>query len=416
MTAKLININLSTEIPQKPYINLKGRKSYIEWGRDNLYPSGISDLLHFSTIHQSIIKLKSNLTSGDGFIYPEGYTAPPANPKESIDEIEAKIAIDKVVYNGYAMQVVYGKSAAGTERKIVEIYHTDVSKVRASHPNEEGVVLSYWISQDWTNVRKYPPAEIPAFDPSKRNEDRQLIYVFDYTPGLHIYPCPDYSAAINYINLDYEISIFHLNNVRNGMTPSLHINIPQIPTDEERRDIKRDFEEQYRGSENAGKFLISFSHGDELAPKIDTISANNNADLFNTLNDITAQKIITAHRLASPVLAGLAGGSNSLGSNGGEIVAANQYFMSSVIKHYQKPIIKTFETVLNLMGAPVKDLAIANTQPIENIFSEALIADILDTNELREIIGYEALEEQPEQVVEAADRDLVKDWRSKFSK
>jgi hypothetical protein len=90
--------------------------------------------------------------------------------------------------------------------------------------------------------------------------------------------------------------------------------------------------------------------------------------------------------------------------------------MSSVIKHYQKPIIKTFETVLNLMGAPEKDLAIANTQQIENIFSEALIADILDTNELREIIGYEALEEQPEQVVEAADRDLVKDWRSKFSK
>jgi hypothetical protein len=392
---KHFSIKLSHEIPQQPKIVVDGRKPFIGWGSGNHYPQSISDLLHYSTIHNAIVNLKSNLTFGEGFLYPEDYVAPKANPIESLDDVLKKVAFDKVVFNGFALQIIWGRGAVGN-RQIVEIHHLDVTTIRAGKPNSEGVVESYFVSADWTNERKNKPVEVAAFNPNNP-EARQILFVFNYTPGLNYYPSPDYTGAINYINLDFEISKFHLNNIKNGLTPSLLINIPEIPSEDEREDIKREFEHQYRGSENAGKFLLTFSNGDELKPTVETISTNNNADVYNTLEGITTQKIITGHRLSSPVLAGLPGGASSLGSNAGEIVAANQYFLASVIQPYQKQIISSFEMLLSYTNTPVEGLEISNAQPIENVFSESLLSDILTTDELRAVIGYEALEEeQPE--------------------
>ena len=395
----ILNIDLSHAVPQRPSIKIDGRKPWVQWGAGNLYPSGVAEMLHFSTIHNAIIILKSELTAGDGFLYPEDYTPPPANKLESIDEVMAKNAFDKVTFNGFALQVVWGRGAVG-KRQIAELYHQDVTTIRAGKPNESGLITEYFLSPDWSNTRKNPPKRLPAFNPLEP-EATQLLFVFDYTPGLNFYPSPDYSGAINYINLDYEISKFHLNNIKNGLTPSLLINIPEVPTPQERQQIKWDFEQQYRGSENAGKFMLTFSQGSDYSPTVQTISTNNNADVYNTLEQITTQKIITGHRLASPVLAGLPGGASSLGSNAGEIVAANQYFLSTVIKPYQDSLENTFEMLLKFMGEPVEELIISNRQPIENIFSEGLLADILTTDELRNIIGFEALEgEQPEAMIE----------------
>ena len=395
----ILNIDLSYAVPQRPSIKIDGRKPWVQWGAKNVYPTGVAEMLHFSPIHNAIVILKSELTAGDGFIYPEGYEAPKANKLESIEDVMGKNAFDKVTFNGFALQVVWGRGAVGN-RQIAELYHQDVTTIRAGKPNEQGQITEYFLSPDWSNTRKNPPKRLPAFNPSEP-EATQLLFVFDYTPGLNYYPSPDYSGAINYINLDYEISKFHLNNIKNGLTPSLLINIPEVPTPDERQQIKWDFEQQYRGSENAGKFMLTFSQGSEFSPDVQTISTNNNADVYNTLEQIATQKIITGHRLASPVLAGLPGGASSLGSNAGEIVAANQYFLSTVIKPYQQSLEDTYEMLLAFMGAPVEELTVSNRQPIENVFSEGLLSDILTTDELRNIIGFEPLEgQQPEEMME----------------
>jgi hypothetical protein len=64
--------------------------------------------------------------------------------------------------------------------------------------------------------------------------------------------------------------------------------------------------ENFTGAEKAGELILLFGLSKEELPEIIPFETDLNADVFDSLNDLIFQKIISAFNLSSPTLAGIA--------------------------------------------------------------------------------------------------------------
>jgi hypothetical protein len=138
-----------------------------------------------------------------------------------------------------------------------------------------------------------------------------------------------------------------MNNLRKGMNPSLWINYNNgIPGEEEQRIIVRALESQYSGTDNAGQAIISFNESKEQSPEITQIPRDDHDSYYQTLNDDITRTILSAHRVSSAELFGIATAGKLGGSD--EIVQHSEYFRKMVIQPYQKQILPVFNKLLSL--------------------------------------------------------------------
>lgn len=247
--------------------------------------------------------------------------------------------------------------------------------------DEEDEVVEYYYSSDWSNLRKYKEIPYRAFDATdnKGESASQIYYCFGYTPGNDVYPLPTYVAATNDITLDQKISRFHVNNISNGLAPSLFIKMRNgIPTPEARREIYREIEETFAGEESAGRFFLSFTDND-TAPEIEPIDAAN-SDYYVTLEERISTRILTAWRITSPALLGIANGSG-FSSVADEIKVAYAHFEGTVVEPKRKKITNSFGYILKLAGYNVR------IQVIPNRIIEDAVEDLPDVE--KEIIEKE---------------------------
>jgi hypothetical protein len=349
-------------------------KSWIYYGENNLYPQSLIELYDSSAIHHTAVDAISDAIYGEGVkMWGNEYM----NTKgETINDVYKKIALDYALYNGFALNVVYNKEGS----RIVDVYHIPFADVRSGHMTNEGQVDEYFYSVDWSNTKKNIPVSYKAFDPTdnKGENASQIYYCYNYTPGNTVYPLPAYIAASNDIALDARVSRFHNANISNGLQPSLFLQFRNgIPTEEERRDIYREIESTFSGEDNAGRFFMAFSRpGEEM--QVTPIEAAN-SDYYITLEERITSRILTAHRISSPLLVGLrVSGSGGLGSNKDEIETAYGHFEGTVIANKRKKIIDCFAYILKLTGLNVKievePSAIIKTQEtIETIVTDPTI-------------------------------------------
>ena len=275
---------------------------------------------------------------------------------ETIDDIFEKIVLDYTIYQGYALNVVWNKEST----KISEIYHLPFDKVRSGKKNDEDEVEEYYYSSDWSNLRKNKEVAYKAFDQldSKGENASQIFYYMHYTPGQDVYPLPSYVSATNDIILDNKVSRFHVNNISNGLAPSLFISMKNgIPTPESRREVYKEIEDTFSGEENSGRFFLSFSDSDN-APEITPIKAENDS-YYLTLEERITSRILTSWRITSPLLLGIRD-SSGFSSNAEEIRVSYMHFEGTVIAPKRKKITTSFGYVLKLAGYNVNIEVIPN--------------------------------------------------------
>jgi hypothetical protein len=166
--------------------------------------------------------------------------------------------------------------------------------------------------------------------------------------------------------MDCEISKFNLSNIANGMFPGLFIGLNNgIPDPEAREEIYDELTMAFRGSENAGKAFIAFSQDKEHEPTITPIPGANDA-MFATIESRVTSRILSAHRITSPLLLGLYHeGGTGLGSNKDEILTAYEHFVSTVVKPIQKQLLKVMDTLMFYKGYPDVELYIEPNKIIE---------------------------------------------------
>jgi len=319
-------------------------KDYVYFGDNNLYPQKLVELFQGSAIHHTAIEAKSAAIKGEGFaVY--GDTEINTNG-ETLNELFAKMALDYTLFGGFALNVVWARSG----ERIVEMYHLPFANVRSGKMNELDRVEEYFYSSDWTNTRKYTPAVYKSFNTGETSGDdaSQIYYYYEYTPGSNTYPLPDYVGAVNDIELDARISRFHNANISQGLAPSLAINFRNgIPSPEERQTILRDIEDTFSGEMNAGRFFLLFSEAGKEA-QIQPISASND-QYYITLEERITSRLLTAHRITSPLLLGIRDG-GGLGSNKDELLVAWGHFYGTVIQPAQKKLVKELNWLTDKMG------------------------------------------------------------------
>lgn len=327
--------------------DIRGKK-YMYYGEDNLFPQLLIELFDGSAMHHTAVEAIKDGIIGDGI---EVIGDNVVNKKgETVDEIFERISLDYTLYSGYALNVVWNRE--GT--RIAEMYHIPFSNVRSGKPDEDDEVVEYYYSSDWTNLRKHKEVAYRAFDPTdNRGENAsQIYYCYGYTPGNTVYPMPSYVGGLNDIALDGRVSRFHNANISNGLSPSMFIKFNNgVPTPEERRDIYREIEDTFSGEDNAGRFFLSFADGADRAMEVQPIESAND-DYYLTLESRITSRILTAHRITSPLLLGIKDASG-FSNNADEIEVAYAHFEGTVIEPKRKKIVSTFGYILALSGLNV---------------------------------------------------------------
>jgi hypothetical protein len=343
----------------------KCHRGWINYGRNNLFPQEIIALNGNSAVNNAILQGKVMFICGKGIRdTSEGaknYVGQP-NRSETWDELIEKIAVDYTTFGGFAFQVILNNDGVS-----LSLFHQDFSTVRMAVPDEEGAVNSYFIAYDWSRTTgKDKPVEIAAWRGINEAQTGKayLFYYSDYHPGLRFYPVPSFYPAIHYVKADGALGEFYNNSIDNGFTPSVVISVPGNPGEEEKAKFQQQVEETFSGAKNACNILVIWGENEAVKPTITPFNSSTNTDLYNNIEGIIFQKIISAHRLNSPTLAGVSGSGN-LSGNAAEIVNAFILYNYSVIEQLRRKILDTLNkfTGINGLGA----LAIEELEVVERI-------------------------------------------------
>lgn len=337
-------------------------KPYVFYGSDNQFPEHLLALYQYSSINRACLNAITYGVKGKNLIVKEGNpnSIGMANRNETVYEVFEKCVMDRVLFGGYALNIV--KSNDGD---IAEFYHMDFSKLRAGKEDEFTNVNSYFYSVDWKQANasqnKYKPIELPAFNMLPDSLPSQVMYFKTYTPGMSYYPAPDYLGGLTAIQLDVEIANFHLNNMQNSMMPSVAVSFTNgIPSEDARDMIYRQLDAKYSSTNNAGKWFLFFSETPETAPIIQPIPNNASDAWYTSMAPQVEQKILTSHRITSPMILGI----KTEGQLGGrsEILDSYDLFLETVLKPIQEDLLKGFEKVLFLRDKEKIDLGIEQNQ------------------------------------------------------
>ena len=343
------HIRLSKEGFNLPEIS-KSHRGWANYGCDNLFPQQIIGLNSNSAVNSAILESKVTFICGKGVndtLEGAGSYVGSPNQDETWDGLIEKIATDYTLFGGFAFQVILNNDGV-----TVSLFHQDFSSVRIGLPNEEGDVSNYFIANDWRRTTgKEKPVEIEAWHGISEAQAGKayLFYCAGYTPGLRFYPVPSFYPAINYVKADGALGEFYNNSINNGFTPSVVISVPGNPDEEEKARFQRQVEETFSGAKNACNILVIWGENDSVKPSITPFNSSTNADLYNNIEGIVFQKIISAHRLSSPTLAGVSGG-GSLSGNAGELVSSFILYNYSVIEQLRRKILDTLNKFTKING------------------------------------------------------------------
>ena len=340
---------------ETPVFKTVNNKDYIYYGINNNYPDILIDMMNGSSLHSSILKKKTDMTAGKGIEENKSNKdfINNINGKEDLNSIIYKTAYDLTLYGGFCYLITWSKD----KTKIARIQYMDFSKVRIVKELDDNSEVSelqkkgldfYQISADWTQARKekYKPKQIQGFSTEYKDETTQLVYQTSYRPGCQdLYALPDYQASSTYIALDIEIGSHHLHSVQNSFSPSMVISMVGVPTDEEVRTFQRKLEDQYAGSANSGKIILTISEDESQLPQITPLQLNDSDQRYKDLAQQVQEQIITGHRASNTVV-----GISTAGKLGNteEVIQAEAMFQHNVIDNYQILLEKSFTRTMNI--------------------------------------------------------------------
>jgi hypothetical protein len=353
-------VNFSTYT--SPKITEEKNRDWVDYGSDNNYYQYLIDRYNGSATNNAIINGISEM------IYGRGLDATDSNRKPDqyaqmmsmfSKDCVRKLAYDLKLMGGAAIQIIYSKDHS----KIIQAEHFPVETLRAEKCNEDGDIEAYYYMADWKKIKPSDkPLRIPAFGYSK--EGVEILFVKPYRAGFYYYSPVDYQGGLQYAELEEEISNYHLNNIMNGLAPSMLINFNNgVPNEEQRTLIEQRIYQKFSGSSNAGKFILAFNDNAETAASLEPVQLSDAHNQYQFLSDESMRKIMVAHRVVSPMLLGIKDQSG-LGNNAEELKTASTLMDNTVIRPFQTLLIDAFDQILAYNNLSLK-LYFKTLQPLE---------------------------------------------------
>ena len=366
-----------------PVFQEKQGQKYVSYGYDDLYGDYLRDLFLASSTNGAIINGVADMIYGGGLDATDRDDSDSKREqwlrlqdllRKSSDGLLQRVAFDLKLYGMAYINVIWNASRT----RIGCIKHLPVHTMRSGIADDEGNVNEYYYKSDWKDKR-LKEKTIKAFSLEDRTVASTCLQIKRYTPSLHYYSVPDYAGGTNYCELDQRISDFHLSNIRRGFFPSMLLSFKNgVPTQEERRVIEQKVIQKFTGDDNAGRILITFNDGDETAPEFTPIQQNGADGMYEYLSKLVSEKILTAHRVVSPLMFGIRSEGGGFGNNADELRDSYSLFNNTVIAPFQDIILKTFGMLFGINDIEL-DLFFITAKPAD--FLDLDVIETLDEGE-----------------------------------
>jgi hypothetical protein len=387
-----------------PVIQESKRDAWVDYGEDNNYYSFLLDRYTNSTTNNAIINNISRLVYGRGLSAVDASRKPNEYAQAMAlfnKDCLRKIAIDRKMLGQFAIQVHYNDK----HDRILKAFHLPVNLLRAEKCNKDGEIEAYYYSDDWTDVKKYPPTRIPAYGYSK--DKIEILFSKPYAVGMKYYAYPDYQGAVPYALLEEEIADYLINEVQNGFSGTKVVNFNNgVPTEEQQSIITNKVLGKLTGSKGQ-KVIVAFNDNMDTKTTVDDLPLNDAPEHYTYLSEECMRKIMLGHNVTSPLLFGIAG-ANGFSSNADELQNSFILFNNMVIKPLQDEILEALDTILAYNGISLnlffKTLKPLEFTDLENAQNQEQVAEETGTelskhNHLSEDVAKALIElgEEPEE-------------------
>ena len=380
-------VNLSTYT--SPIITEVKNKDYIQYGEDNMYFQYLIDRYNGSPTNNAIINGISEMIYGKGLDATNSSDKPNEYAQMKVlfkNDCVRKLCYDLKLMGQCAIQIIYSQDRS----KVARLEHMPIETLRAEK-SEDGEIKAYYYANDWTKVKPNTKLKkIPAFGQS--NQSLEIMYIKPYRAGFFYYSPVDYQGGLQYSELEEEVSNYHLNNIMNGLAPSMLINFNNgVPNEEEREMIEQRIYQKFSGSSNAGKFILAFNDNADSQANIDPVQLSDAHNQYQFLSDESTKKIMVSHRVVSPMLLGIKDQSG-LGNNADELKTASILMDNTVIRPFQTLLIDHFDKILAYNNISL-NLYFKTLQPLE--FTE--LDNVVDDETREEETGVKLSKNYPDQ-------------------
>ena len=343
-----------------PVIQESKRDAWVDFGEDNNYYQFLLDRYTNSTTNNAIINNISRLVYGRGLSAVDASRKPNEYAQAMAlfnKDCLRKIAIDRKMLGQFAIQVHYNDK----HDRILKAFHMPVNLLRAEKCNKDGEIEAYYYSDDWTDVKKYPPTRIPAYGYSK--DKIEILFSKPYAVGMKYYAYPDYQGAVPYALLEEEIADYLINEVQNGFSGTKVVNFNNgVPTEEQQSIITNKVLGKLTGSKGQ-KVIVAFNDNMDTKTTVDDLPLNDAPEHYTYLSEECMRKIMLGHNVTSPLLFGIAG-ANGFSSNADELQNSFILFNNMVIKPLQDEILEALDTILSFNSISL-NLFFKTLKPLE---------------------------------------------------
>ena len=386
-----------SQYQERSYAESANSKGFVNYGDDNLFPQYLIDLFHSSSTHNALTTTIATMVFGEGFDATtlDGRLA---FDQWNLNDELRKACVDFQIQGGFALEVNWSLDRT----TIANVSHLPFENIRSGFVNEDEQVDYYYYSKDWSS-KKEEVDEICTFDPERKlDHPTQIFYVKPFSPGSFYYPKPCYTGSIDYIELDKEIGKYHINNIKNGMSPSFSIHFKNgIPPQEERNRIRMDIERQMSGASNAGKFIVTYSDDPERKPDFEPFQLSDAHNQYQFLSEEVTAKIMVGHRVTNPQMFGVAV-PGKLGG-GGELAESAELFNQNVVRPNRRIVEETVQTLLRAAGLDSAVLELSSQEDEVNLDASWEHLDVLgeDMSDEWELIDESPVDYETEAVKDA---------------
>lgn len=399
--SRIINLSCHASPKFEPF-STKGNEWVLN-GKDNCNYQYVIDRYKYSPTNATVIDSYSNYIYGKGITAK--YNMEQAGLYAEVLKLISKKELKKVVkdfalFHEASVEVIQGKVG----NKIVEINHLPKNKVVPNKVNDKGEIDSYWYCYDWSDTRKYKPEPIPVF--KKDTKEKRTVFIFkEYNVDEFYFARPSYFSGLNYAELEEEISIYCVNHIKNGLSAGHIINFNDGEADPEVKDaIERNINKKLAGSNNAGKFILSFNANKENATTVESVEVSDAHQQYQFLSEEARRQILVAHKVISPKMFGIDTASG-FSSNAEEIITAFDETMLNVIQPMQEVILDGYMELLSHNGntlelefIPLRQKPAQATTQLHkhHKFNETLIGkELIELGEEEDLSNYELVSCEP---------------------
>lgn len=347
---------------------------WVKFGVKNDYYQFLIDRYNNSTTNNQVINNIVKLIYGKGLDAKDAAKKPSEYAQMKMlfsKEVTKKAITDLKLLGQFALQVIYAKN----KKTIVEVQHIPVHLLRPQKCNKEGIIENYYYSDNWDNLRDFPPKEIPAF--GQGNRTLEILMVGNYTIGQKYFSNVDYLGGLAYCKLEEDVAEYLISLVESGFSPLTVVNFNNgIPTEDQQKTISDSVKTQASGP-SGNKIIVAFNSDETKKTTIDSIPLNRAADQYAYLSEEARGKILLSHGVTSGLLFGIPS-ANGFNSNADELKTASVLFQNNVIIPFQETFCDGIDKILAYNGYSL-DLYF---KPLNSLVDRYEIAQA-NTNEIK---------------------------------